>query len=207
MARLRNSEKASSIARGGYEIVKRIMSVLIGLPLIAPVAMGQDPRKPPPNPTTPKSEDTGGISFGGKTKVELLPNPYLFNAALTVVAQAIPVVIEQQKLALDEEKSQPRTGLFITRPYVFTRGIAVSKAELQHAAHLPAEEARTWNSGRFSLEIRMSPVEATSTRVTVTATVEGLAQDVLASNWVKCESKGVVENEFLLALRQYIELQ
>lgn len=187
--------------------MRQTVTALILLIFMSSTSLGQDPRKPPPNPTTPKPEGTGGIGFGGKEKVVQLPNPYLFNAALTVVAQAIPVVIEQQKLALDEEKSQPRNGLFITRPYVFTRGIAVSKAELQHVAQLPAEEARTWNSGRFSLEIRMSPVEATSTRVTVTATVEGLAQDVLASNWVKCESKGVVENEFLLALRQYIELQ
>ena len=187
--------------------MKSIISVLIGLALISPLALGQDPRKPPPNPTTPKTENTGGIGFGGKAKVEQLPNPYLFNAALTVVAQAIPHVIEQQKLALDQEKSQSRNGLFITQPHVFTRGIAVSKAELQYVAHLPAEEARTWASGRFSLEIRMSPVDATSTRVTVTATIEGLVQDVLSNNWVKCDSRGVVENEFLRALREYIELQ
>lgn len=170
-------------------------------------SLGQDPRKPPPNPTTPKPGDTGGIGFGGKVKDELLPNPYFFHAALSVVAQAIPTVIQQKKLTLDEQKSQPRSGLFITQPYVFTRGMAVSQAELQHVAHLPAAEARTWISGRFSLEIRMSPVEAAITQVTVTATVEGLAQDTLTSQWVKCESKGVVENEFLRALRQYIELQ
>jgi len=188
-------------------MVKRIISVPICLALISPLALGQDPRKPPPNPNTPKSGSTGGIGFGGKAKVEQLPNPYLFNAALTVVAQAIPQVIEQQKLALDEEKSQPRHGLFITQPQVFARGIAVSKSELQHVAHLPAEEARTWTSGRFSLEIRMSPVDATSTRVTVNATIEGLAQDVLSNHWVKAESRGVLENDFLRALREYIELR
>jgi hypothetical protein len=187
--------------------MKSITYALIYLILISPVVRGQDPRKPPPNPTTPKTEDTGGIGFGGKAKTERLPNPYIFSAALTVVAQAIPQVIKQRGLTLDEEKSQPRNGLFITQPYLFTRGIAVSKAELQYVAQLPAEEAHTWASGRYSLEIRMSPVEAAATRVTVNATIEGLAQDALSSTWVKAESRGVIENEFLIALRQYVELQ
>ena len=181
--------------------------MFIVLALISSFVFGQDPRKPPPNPTTPRSEGTGGIGFGGKAKVEQLPNPYTFNAALLVVAQAIPQVIENQKLELDGEKSRPREGLFITKPHVFTRGVAVSKAELQYVANLPAAEARNWISGRYSLEVRMAPVTATTTHVTVIATIEGQAQGVLANNWVKCESKGVVENDFLLALRQYIELQ
>jgi hypothetical protein len=187
--------------------VKRSLSAMICLLLIGGVVLGQSPRKPPPNPTTPKTEGTGGIGFGGKARVERLPNPYVFGAALTVVAQAIPRVIQQQQLILDEERSQPRTGLFVSKSREFVRGIAVSKAELQRVAQLPAEEAHTWTSGRYVLEIRMNPVDATATRVTLTAIVEGLAQDALSSNWVKTDSRGELENEFLLALRQYIELQ
>lgn len=186
--------------------MKRIIGILIGLGLTSPVILGQDPRKPPPNPTTPKSENTGGIGFGGKAKVEQLPNPYTFNAALTVVAQAIPHVIEQQNLVLDQEKSRPRDGLFVTKPSVFTKG-AHSQPELQRVAQLPVAEARSWISGRSSLEIRMSPVDATGTRVAVNAAIEGQGQDVLSTKWIKCDSKGVLENDFLVALHQYIELQ
>ncbi|MBI3952148.1 MAG: hypothetical protein HY314_17000 [Acidobacteria bacterium] len=187
--------------------MKRSLSAMMCLMLVSPTVLGQDPRKPPPNPTTPKTEQTGGFGFGGKAEVERLPNPYIFNAALTVVAQAIPQVIKQQNLVSDEEKSRPRDGVFITKPQVFSRGIAVSRAELARVAQLPAEETRSWASGRFSLEIRMSPVDATSNSVMVNATIEGLAQDALSSKWVKADSRGTLENEFLLALRQYIELQ
>jgi hypothetical protein len=171
------------------------------------VVEGQDPRQPPPSPNTPKSAGHGGIDFGGKIREGLLPNPYRFNAALTVVIQAVPEVVKEQKLALDQEKSHANEGLFITTPHVFTRGNAVSRAELERVSHLPAAEARSWASGRYRLEIRVSPVEATSTHVTVTASIEGLAQDVLSSKWVPCASNGVVENDFLKAVRAYIELQ
>jgi len=187
--------------------VKWVLCLLICLIGLASPAVGQDPRKPPPNPDTPRSGTPGGFGFGKKTVEERLPNPYLFRAALTVVAQAIPHVIKEQGLTLDEEQSRPREGLFVTKPHVFARGSAVSRAELQHVAELPAAEARAWISGRYRLEIRISPVDATGTHVTVVALIEGLAQNVLSNSWIKCSSKGVLENQFLRALRDYIELQ
>lgn len=187
--------------------MQRLIGIFICLLLWSPLALGQDPRKPPPNPGTPKPAETGGITFGGKTKVEVLPNPYRFNATLEVVAQAIRQAIQDKHLTLDEQKSRPRDGVFVTTPYVFTQGILTSKAELEHIATLPAADVYTWIKGRYRLEIIMSPVDAEGVNVTVNAVIEGLAQDVLSSNWVKGESRGVVENDFFLALRELIELK
>lgn len=187
--------------------VKRFLIIFALVVGLHAVAVGQDPRQPPPSPGAPKPGGRSGIDFGGKVRDELLPNPYRFNAALSVVMQAVPEVIKQQKLTLDQEKSRPHEGLFITTPYVFTRGNVVSRAELERVSQLPVAEARSWASGRYRLEIRVSPVEATTTQVLVTAVIEGLAQDTLSSKWVPCVSLGVLENDLLKALRNYIDLQ
>jgi hypothetical protein len=184
-----------------------MMNVFLGLLLAASAALGQDPRKPPPNPGSPKSSDPGGITFGGRTRPELLPNPYRFNAALEVVAQAIPAALEKQKLTLDEVKSRPRDGFFVIKPHIFAQGILTSKSSLEYYAFLPAADARTWTRGRYRLEIVMSPVDGQGTHVTVNAEMEGMAQDVIAGSWVKLQSKGTAENEFLIALREIIELK
>lgn len=187
--------------------MKRVLILFLVVMWLSAVALGQDPRQPPPSPGAPKPGGRSGIDFGGKARDELLPNPYRFNAALSVVMQAVPEVIKQQKLTLDQEKSRPHEGLFITAPTVFTRGNVVSRAELERVAQLPVAEARSWAGGRYRLEIRVSPAEATITQVLVTASIEGLAQDVLSSKWVPCVSLGVLENDLLKALRTYIELQ
>lgn len=186
--------------------MKRIINALIFLLLLSQLTLGQDPRKPPPDPTNPEPK-SGVIGFGGKEKVEWLANPYRFSAPLALVAQAIKQVIKDEKLVLDEEKSQSRNGLFVTKPHVFTRGMAFAKTDLLHVADLPAEETRSWISGRYSLEIQMSPVDARGTHVTVIALIEGQAQGMQSNHWFKSASKGVLENDFLLALRQYIELR
>jgi hypothetical protein len=187
--------------------VRQFAHVLIGLLMWSAVALGQDPRQPPPNPGSTKPGGSGGITFGGKTKAELLPNPYRFSATLDVVAQAILPAIKNKQLSLDEQKSRPREGVFVTQPYVFVQGILTSKAELEHYATMPAADARTWLKGRYRLEITITPVDAQGTLVAVNAEIEGLAQDVLTSNWVKGQSKGLAENEFLIALREVIELK
>jgi hypothetical protein len=43
--------------------------------------------------------------------------------------------------------------------------------------------------------------------VTVTADIEGFAQDIMSSTWIRGRSRGVIENNILRALRERLELK
>ncbi|MCS6816072.1 MAG: hypothetical protein N2443_07380 [Blastocatellia bacterium] len=164
----------------------------------------QDPRRAPPNPTTPERPKGTAITFGGKTHEEILPNPYRFALPPEIVSNAVVELLKELELTLDERESQPRTGLFRTEWYVFSRGIH-TKSELLRVAELPESELHNWTHARYRVEIRVNLIESNVTTVTIIAEVEGLAQDVVSSTWIRCRSRGVIENNLLRALRERLE--
>lgn len=164
----------------------------------------QDPRRAPPNPTTPERPKGAAITFGGKTHEEILPNPYRFALAPEIVSDAVVELLKELELPLDERESQPRAGLFRTEWYVFSKGIP-AKNELLRVADLSSSEIHNWTRARYRVEIRVNLIEPNATTVTVVAEIEGLVQDVVGSAWIRCRSRGVIENNLLRALRERLE--
>lgn len=181
-------------------------SGLLSAPSASAPSLRQDPRRAPPNPTTPERPKGTAITFGGKGHEEILPNPYRFSASPEIVSAAVTELLKELELPLDERESRPRTGLFRTEWYVFSKGIH-TKNELLRVADLPDGDLHNWTRARYRLEIRVNLIESNATAVTVAAEIEGLTQDLMSSTWVRCRSRGVIENNILRALRERVELK
>ncbi len=164
----------------------------------------QDPRRAPPNPTTPERPKGTAITFGGKTHEEILSNPYRFALPPEIVSNAVVELLKELDLPLDKRESQPHTGLFRTEWYVFSKGIH-AKNELLRVADLPSSEIHNWTRARYRVEIRVNLIEPNATTVTVVAEIEGLTQDVMSRAWIRGRSRGVIENNLLRALRERLE--
>jgi len=166
----------------------------------------QDPRRAPPNPTTPERPKGAAITFGGKGHEEILPNPYRFSQPPEVVSAEVAEVLKELELPLDERESRPRMGVFRTDWYVFSKGLP-TKSELLRVADLPNGDLHNWTRARYRVEIRVTLIEPNATTVTVTADIEGFAQDIMSSTWIRGRSRGVIENNILRALRERLELK
>jgi|GEM_PF-666354 hypothetical protein len=166
----------------------------------------QDPRRAPPNPTTPERPKGTAITFGGKGHEEILPNPYRFSQPPEVVSAEVAEVLKELELPVDERESRPRMGVFRTDWYVFSKGLP-TKSELLRVADLPNGDLHNWTRARYRVEIRVALIEPNATMVTVTADIEGFAQDIMSSTWIRGRSRGVIENNILRALRERLELK
>jgi hypothetical protein len=135
-----------------------------------------------------------------KTKVrEKLANPYKLASRRDVLVETIINLLKEKKLVLDESASRPGEGIIITQPYIFTKGIVTAKNELNRYAILPSTFSN-WRGGRFSLRIDVESVDGIQNNVSVTAKVEGKAENGLSSDWTSVPSSGQAEDEFLAML-------
>jgi hypothetical protein len=207
------AQKAAQVYHKMSEVpnVKSIALIILLQTLLAATSSAQDPRRPPPTADAPERPKGAALTFGGKTKEEILPNPYRVQAPPDRVSAAAGEVLKEIELPLDKQNSRPRAGIFITEWYEFAKGIN-SKSGLLRVADLPAGEIHNWSGGRYRLEIKVNLVETNVSLVTVNAVIEGLFQDVAAriketadGTWVACQSKGVIENNILRALRDLVE--
>lgn len=153
-----------------------------------------------PNSQTPDNP-SDGFDFGrGKTKTrQLLDNPYRVNARRDVLVEAILNALKERKLVLDEASSRLSEGLIVTQPFVFARGSVISRSELVRYAVVPDSET-AWRSGRYTLRIEIEPLDGVRNNVSVTAKVDGKAENGLTSEWRTLSSTGVAEDEFLVKL-------
>lgn len=194
----------------GQTVRSIALIMLLQIVLLAATAT-QDPRRPPPTADAPERPKGTALTFGGKTKEELLPNPYRVQMPPDRVSAAVEQVLKDTELPLDARTSWARAGIFVTEWFEFAKGIN-SKSELMRVADLPAGEIHNWSGGRYRLEIKVGLVETNVSLVTVNAVIEGLFQDVAAKTkettdgtWVACQSRGVIENNILRALRDLVE--
>lgn len=136
----------------------------------------------------------------GKTKIrELLPNPYKLKSRRDILVNTIVDVLKNNKMIVDEASSKFKSGLIITRPYVFSKGVILTKNELNRYAVLPAE-GTVWTRGRYTLTIDIQSIDGIRNNVSVTAKVEGRFRDGLFSEWSMLKSSGIAEDEFLVKL-------
>ncbi|MBI4469204.1 MAG: hypothetical protein HY650_07785 [Acidobacteria bacterium] len=190
-------------------LINRMAVVVILLTAVALPCVGQEsPRQPPPTgkPGEGSRATAPGISFGGRVREEVLENPYRFHSTPAFVTDAVKLVLSERDLEIDDSRSRIREGVIVTQWHVFAKGIS-TVSELARVSHPPAVEAHSWDSARYLLEIRIVLAEANLTLVSVNAIIEGRARGIMSTSWLRAESKGVLENEILIALRGKVEVR
>jgi hypothetical protein len=149
--------------------------------------------------------DTGtgrGFDFG-KGKTEAPPpvaNPYRLNFQRDVLIKAAEELMRERKMIVDDAVSKPAEGILVSQPYTFTKGSVVSSSELNRLAEVPREGTTGWTRGRYTLFVEVTPIDGTSTDVSVNAKVEGRSDGVLGGEWITLRSNGTIEQEIIIAL-------
>ncbi len=149
--------------------------------------------------------DTGtgrGFDFGkGKTEAPPpVPNPYRFSFQRDVLVKAAEELMRERKMIMDDAVSKPAEGIVISQPYTFTKGSVVSSSELNRLADVPREGLAGWTRGRYTLIVEVTPIDGTSTDVSVNAKVEGRSDGVMGGEWITLRTNGTIEQEFIIAL-------
>jgi hypothetical protein len=149
--------------------------------------------------------DTGtgrGFDFGkGKTETPPpVPNPYRFSFQRDVLVKAAEELMRERKMIMDDAVSKPAEGIVISQPYTFTKGSVVSSSELNRLADVPREGLAGWTRGRYTLFVEVTPIDGTSTDVSVNAKVEGRSDGVMGGEWITLRTNGTIEQEFIIAL-------
>lgn len=141
------------------------------------------------------------ISWGeDKTKTRPpLANPYKLNSRRDVLIQNIVELLKDNKFIVDEAASRMRDGIIVTQPYVFAKGSVITRNELNRYSVLPGSD-QAWTRGRYTLTVEVQSIDGIQNNVSVTAKVEGRAENGLISEWTTLPSSGAAEDEFLVKL-------
>jgi hypothetical protein len=147
------------------------------------------------------SNNTKPIDFGqGKTKTRgFLENPYRLAARRDVLMENIIDVLKERKIIIDENASRLSEGFIVTQPFIFAKGAVITQSELVRYAVLPSSNT-AYTRGRYTLTIEVQSIDGIQNNVSVTAKVEGRAENGLRSEWTTLESSGIAEDEFLVKL-------
>jgi hypothetical protein len=136
------------------------------------------------------------LSFD-RPKVEgLLPNPSKAPAARDVVVEAAIAMLKDMNIDLDGNKTKKEEGILVAKPVIFTKG-TVTVSQLEHFSHCPAVEARNWTRGRYTLQMVIEPLDPSNAKINISAKIEGETQGMASSNWVECQSKGLLEDTIM----------
>lgn len=152
---------------------------------------------------TPITSNGGNSYDFGKDKGkerELLPNPYKLASRRDVLVESIIDVLKEKKIAIDESASRLQEGFIVTQPFVFAKGGVVTQTEINRYANLPELAGNTYSRGRYTLTIEIQSIDGIQNNVSVTAKIDGKAENGLGSEWTTVPSSGVAENEFLIKL-------
>lgn len=152
--------------------------------------------------TTQIDRDSGrGFNFGkDKTKTrEMLANPYRLTSRRDLLIETIINTLKDKKLLVDDAASKLSEGIIITAPYVFAKGAVITKNELNRYAIVPESET-VWRSGRYSLRIDVESIDGMQNNVSVSARIDGKAENGFTSEWTTLQSSGLAEDEFLAKL-------
>lgn len=139
-----------------------------------------------------------------KTKVRAqLANPYRMNSRRDMLIASVLDVLKEQKLIVNESASRKNDGVIVTEPLVFAKGAVISRNELNRYAILPASDT-SWSRGRYTLTVEIQSIDGIQNNVSVTAKVEGRAENGLLSEWTTLQSTGVAEDAFLVKLVEMV---
>lgn len=151
------------------------------------------------------SNNPNPFDFGkDKTKTRgLLENPYKLNSRRDRLVEAAVDVLKEKKLIVDENASRLNDGFIVTEPFVFSKGVVITGSELNRYAIIPNSDT-PFSRGRYTLTIEVQSIDGIQNNVSVTAKVEGKAENGLRSEWTTLQSTGVAEDEFLAKLVEMV---
>lgn len=156
---------------------------------------------------TQQGNDAGGRSLDwgkDKTKVRAqLANPYRMNSRRDILINSVLEALKEQKLIVNEAASRKNDGVIVTEPLVFAKGAVISRNELNRYAVLPNSDT-FWSRGRYTLTVEIQSIDGIQNNVSVTAKVEGRAENGLLSEWTTLQSTGAAEDEFLKKLVEMV---
>jgi hypothetical protein len=147
-----------------------------------------------------KNVGTGrGFDFGaGKTPDRvILSNPYRLPSKRDILLATISSIMQENGLMLDDSASRAADGILVAQPFTFSRGAVVTGSQLARYAVVPDNEINAWTRGRYTLRVEVQSIDGTNNNVSVTAKVEGRAEDSIGSRWLTLESSGLAEQDFL----------
>lgn len=154
-----------------------------------------------------RGNDTDGrsISWGeDKTKVrERLANPYKLNSRRNILIENVIEVLKNNKLIVDESASRLKEGMIVTQPFVFAKGVVITRNELNRYAVLQSFD-QAWTRGRYTLTVEIQSIDGIQNNVSVTAKIEGRSENGLISEWTTLQSTGAAEDEFLVKLVEMV---
>lgn len=158
------------------------------------------------NKTTRRSNDVSRtFSFGkGKTVTrDKLDNPFIMNSRRDILINSIQTVLKEMRMIVDDSASKFNDGLIVSQPKIFAKGSIITKNELSRYAYVP-DTNQVWTRGRYSLTVDVQSIDGIRNKVFVTANVEGRSENGIFSEWSTLESTGIIEDEFLVKLIDYV---
>lgn len=182
--------------------------VLLGLVCLAAPAFAQkgidtqtERIKQEGNPTSRPTDASRSFSWGkGKTKVRaMLPNPYKLASRRDALVNSIQEVLRDRKIVIDEASSRISDGYIVTQPFVFAKGIVLTRGELARVGEVAYPDT-AWTRAQYTLTIDVQSIDGIQNKVSVNAKIEGRAGNGLTSEWLTVPSSGVIEDEFLSKL-------
>lgn len=139
------------------------------------------------------------INFGKAKEAPPLPNPYTINLPRADVTKAVQEILQSCTIEIDTEKTNITKGNFVTKPWVFTKGLNI-RTDLEHVSILPAGESRNWLKGRYALEINVLPLDEKRSQLQIIARIQGQMADVAGTKWIESASNGKLEEEAIRAI-------
>ena len=128
-----------------------------------------------------------------------LDNPYTVNLARAEVSKQLQEALQSCKTEMDPAMTKIEAGRFITKPYIFTRGVNI-KTDLEYVSTLPAEDSRNWIKGRYYLEILSLPLDDKRSQIQIISHIQAQKAEGITTKWVDLPSNGKLEDEVLRGL-------
>lgn len=128
-----------------------------------------------------------------------LPNPYTINVPRDQIIKTVSEVLKTCSIAMNDEMSKPTEGKFVTKYFVFTKGVT-ARNDLAHYSNLPTNDVRSWTQGRYYLEIIALPLDEKRSQLQVVTHLQGQIADVVGNKWIDTPSNGTIEDEVLRGL-------
>ena len=128
-----------------------------------------------------------------------LDNPYTINLPRAEVSKQLQEALQTCKIEMDTVATKIETGTFITKPYIFTRGLN-TRTDLEYVSNLPTEDSRNWIKGRYYLEILALPLDDKRSQIQIISHLQAQMADGITTKWVDLSSNGKLEDEVLRGL-------
>jgi hypothetical protein len=128
-----------------------------------------------------------------------LDNPYTVNLPRAEVGKQIQEALQTCKTEMDTAATKIENGRFITKPYIFTRGLN-TKSDLEYVSNLPVEDSRNWIKGRYYLEILALPLDDKRSQIQIISHLQAQMADGITTKWVDLPSNGKLEDEVIRGL-------